>query len=187
MVAGASAPVLANTQYQSACTTPDIQHLVPLRTQSSPSLTALVRMPITSLPACGSESPNAARCAPSAMPGRYFCFCSSLPAIITGPVGRRVSSSISAAVFEYFATSSMAMRQAEDPGAAAAVLLRDAQPEQAGVAEQLEEVLRVLARLVDLAGPRLDLVLRQAPHGLLQGQQFVGKRKIHPRTVDKPA
>ena len=30
------------------------------------------------------------------------------PAISTGPVGRRVSSSISAAVFEYFATSSMA-------------------------------------------------------------------------------
>ena len=30
-------PVLANTQYQSACTTPDIQHFVPVRTQSSPS------------------------------------------------------------------------------------------------------------------------------------------------------
>ena len=30
-------PVLANTQYQSACTTPDIQHFVPVNTQSSPS------------------------------------------------------------------------------------------------------------------------------------------------------
>ena len=54
-------PVLANTQYQSACTTPDIQHFVPLSTQSSPSRTALVRMPTTSLPACGSESPKPAR------------------------------------------------------------------------------------------------------------------------------
>jgi len=28
-------PVLAKTQYQSACTTPDIQHLVPVSTQPS--------------------------------------------------------------------------------------------------------------------------------------------------------
>ena len=61
-------PVLANTQYQSACTTPDIQHLVPLSTQSSPSCTALVRMPTTSLPACGSESPKPARISPVATP-----------------------------------------------------------------------------------------------------------------------
>ena len=101
--------VLANTVYQSACTTPDIQHFVPLRIQSSPSATALVRMPMTSLPAWGSESPKPLRWEPSAMPGRYFCFCSSEPAIITGPVGSRVSSSMRAAVLEYLATSSMAM------------------------------------------------------------------------------
>ena len=59
-------PVLANTQYQSAWTTPDIQHLVPLSTQSSPSRTAFVRMPTTSLPACGSDSPNPARISPVA-------------------------------------------------------------------------------------------------------------------------
>ena len=34
---------------------------VPERIQSSPSGTARVRMPITSLPACGSDKPNAAR------------------------------------------------------------------------------------------------------------------------------
>ncbi len=45
---------------------------------------------------------------PSQIPGRYRSFCSSVPAIMTGPVGSRVSSSISAAVFEYLATSSMA-------------------------------------------------------------------------------
>ena len=59
-------PVLANTQYQSACTTPLIQHLVPVRTQLSPSRSARVRIPITSLPAWGSERPKAARCSPFA-------------------------------------------------------------------------------------------------------------------------
>ena len=60
-------PVFANTQYQSAWTTPDIQHFVPVSTQPSPSATALVRMPTTSLPACGSESPNPARISPVAI------------------------------------------------------------------------------------------------------------------------
>jgi len=60
------APVLANTQYQSAWRTPDIQHFEPVITQSSPSGTARVRIPMTSLPAWGSESPKAARWAPVA-------------------------------------------------------------------------------------------------------------------------
>ncbi len=112
--------VLAKTVYQSASRTPDIQHLVPLRTQppapAAPSSgTARVRMPITSLPAWGSDSPKAARREPSQMPGRYCFFCSSVPAIMTGPVGRRVSRSISAAVFEYFATSSTAIARPRIP------------------------------------------------------------------------
>src|SRR5437762_2094427 len=68
-----SSAVLANTVYQSAWTTPDIQHLVPLRIQpldDDGSGTALVRIPMTSEPACGSDNPNAARSVPSAMPGR---------------------------------------------------------------------------------------------------------------------
>ena len=59
--------VLANTVYQSASRTPDIQHFDPLRIQPPrrpASGTARVRMPITSLPAWGSESPKAARCVP---------------------------------------------------------------------------------------------------------------------------
>ena len=46
--------VLANTVYQSASRTPDIQHFEPLRIQPPPppaSGTARVRIPITSLPA----------------------------------------------------------------------------------------------------------------------------------------
>jgi hypothetical protein len=66
-----SSEVLAKTVYQSAWTTPDIQHFTPLSTHPpAPSGTARVRMPITSLPACGSDRPNAARWVPSAMPGR---------------------------------------------------------------------------------------------------------------------
>ena len=71
----AGSPVLANTVYQSAWTTPDIQHFVPLRIQSPSwpgrsSGTARVRMPATSLPAWGSERPNPQRSSPVAMPGR---------------------------------------------------------------------------------------------------------------------
>ncbi len=65
--------VLAKTVYQSASRTPDIQHLVPLRTQppADPSSgTARVRIPMTSLPAWGSDSPKAARRVPSQIPGR---------------------------------------------------------------------------------------------------------------------
>ncbi len=108
----AGSPDLANTVYQSASRTPDIQHLVPVRTQPpapSGSGRARVRMPITSLPAWGSDRPNPARWRPSAMPGRYRAFCSSEPRRSSpDSVGRRVSNSMSAAVFEYLATSSMA-------------------------------------------------------------------------------
>ena len=65
--------VLANTVYQSASRTPDIQHFVPLSTQppsEEVAGTPLVRIPITSLPAWGSESPKAARSVPSQIPGR---------------------------------------------------------------------------------------------------------------------
>ena len=73
---------------------------------------------MTSLPAWGSESPNAARVRPSAMPGRYRSFCSSVPAIRTGPVGRRVNSNIRAALLEYLATSSMAIAKPRIPAPA---------------------------------------------------------------------
>ena len=69
----AGSPLLANTVYQSASRTPDIQHLVPVSTQppaSSGSGVARVRMPMTSLPAWGSDSPKAARVDPVARSGR---------------------------------------------------------------------------------------------------------------------
>ena len=90
-----------------------------------------------------------------------------------------VSSSISAAVFEYLATSSIAMREAEDPGAAAAVLLGDDEAEQPGVAEDLEDVLRVGGVGVDLAGPGRDLVLRQLAHRRLELDVLGGQIERH--------
>ena len=98
---------------------------------------------------------------------------------MTGPVGSRVSSSISAAVLEYLATSSMARARPEDARARSPVLDRDAQPEQAGVAEGLEDVGRVGALLVDGPGPGLDLVLGQAPDRIAELQKLVGKVEIH--------
>ena len=73
-------PVLANTQYQSACTTPDIQHLVPVSTQSSPSRTALVRMPDDVAAGLRLGEPEAgALLAGRDRRARSCCFCSSLP------------------------------------------------------------------------------------------------------------
>ena len=65
------ADVLAKTVYQSASRTPDIQHFVPVRDHDPSAFwVARVRMPMTSLPAWGSERPKAARWVPSAIGGR---------------------------------------------------------------------------------------------------------------------
>src|SRR5207237_8526312 len=69
--------------------------------------------------------------------------------------------------------------QTEDPRTRPAVLGGDAQPEQAGIAEDLEDVLGVLAALVDLPGPGLDLVLRKPADGGLQVLEVFGKGEIH--------
>ena len=102
---------------------------------------------------------------------------------MTGPVGSRVSSSIKAAVLEYLATSSMAMASPRMPGPGPAVLLRDAQSEQAGVTEGLEEVLGICALLVDRPSPWFHLVLGQAPDGSLQLRQLVGEVENHGRRL----
>ena len=68
---------------------------------------------------------------------------------------------MSAAVLEYLATSSIAIVSPRIPAPAAAVLLGDHQAEQPGVAEDLEEVLRVGRGGVDLPGPGRDLLLRE--------------------------
>jgi len=56
-----------------------IHILVPLRTQSSPSLRARVRMPAGLEPKSGSVRPKHPIARPAAISGSHCCFCSSLP------------------------------------------------------------------------------------------------------------
>ena len=56
-----------------------IHILLPLRTQSSPSRTARVRIEPGSEPESGSVRPKQPIASPAAMRGSHSCFCSSLP------------------------------------------------------------------------------------------------------------
>src|SRR5581483_4553075 len=69
--------------------------------------------------------------------------------------------------------------EGQHAGAAAAVLLRDREPGQAGLAKRREDVVRVLLRLVDLGRARGDLLFRDAPGGLLDQTVFVGEGEVH--------
>ncbi len=153
--------------------------MVPLRTHSSPSCTALVRMPMTSLPACGSERQNAGALGAVGDGG-------DVALVLLAGAGDHDRSGGQAGEQQHQGRGVGVLDdlldgdgEPHDPGAATAEVLRDAQAQQAGVSEHLEDVLGVLARLVDLAGPGLDLVLRDLAAGLLQGLQLVGELEVH--------
>lgn len=61
-----------------------MKHLEPLITQSSPSRTAVVRVPPASEPHSGSVRPNAPRISPEHIRGSHSRFCSSVPKRKTG-------------------------------------------------------------------------------------------------------
>ena len=73
--------------------------------------------------------------------------------------------------------------QTQDPRARAAELHRHAQAQEPGVPEDLEQVLRVLARFVDLTSPGPHLVLGQPAHGGLQVRQLLGQLEVHGRRL----
>ena len=75
-----ASPVLAAMKYKSACTPLVMNILVPLSTQWSPSRLAVVRMPATSEPAPGSDTPTAVMHSPEVMRGMYLAFCAAVPA-----------------------------------------------------------------------------------------------------------
>ena len=141
-------PVLANTQYQSACRTPDIQHL---RAGEHP-VVAVGHGPRAHAHhvAAGLRlgEPERGPLLARARSGvTYRCFCSSAARrSAPGPVGSRVSSSMSAAAFEYFATSSIAIVSPRIPAPEPPYSSGTQSPVRPGVDEQLEEVLGVLAR-----------------------------------------
>ena len=89
-------------------------------------------------------------------------------------------------MLEYFATSSIAIVRPRIPAPGPAVLLGDHEAEQAGVAEELEEVLRVLGRGVDLARPGRNFLLGHLADGGLELEQL--RREVeHHRTASLPA
>mmetsp|Transcript_16341 Transcript_16341/g.51933 ORF Transcript_16341/g.51933 Transcript_16341/m.51933 type:complete len:268 (+) Transcript_16341:519-1322(+) len=79
-----SPPVRASTKYQLATPPLVIHILLPLITHLSPFFSALVDRPATSEPAPGSVTQYAACSGSSVMRPRYFFFCSSDPAMMTG-------------------------------------------------------------------------------------------------------
>ena len=143
-------------------------------------------MPITSLPACGSESPNPARCSPVATRPHVLLLLRLAPGDQHRP-GRepreqqhqRRGVGVLRDLFDRDG-------EAEDPGAGPAVLLRDHQAEQPGVTEQVEEILRVRRRGVDLAGPGRDLLLRDLADGGLELQVLRREVERH-RSASLPA
>ena len=64
----------------------------------------------------------------------------------------------------------------ERPGSRAAVLLVEEEPEDAVLAEELDDVPRELVRLVDLGGARRDALARDRPHELADLELLVGQR-----------
>jgi hypothetical protein len=74
-----ASPVCAHTTATSAIEPLVIHILVPLRTQSSPSRRAVVRMPPGSEPKSGSVRPKHPIASPAAIRGSHSCFCSSDP------------------------------------------------------------------------------------------------------------
>ena len=74
-------PVTAVTVTSAVMSVPELvmKHLEPLITHSSPSRTAVVRVPPASDPPSGSVSPNAPSASPEQSLGSHCCFCSSVP------------------------------------------------------------------------------------------------------------
>ena len=184
--------VLAKTVYQSASRTPDIQHLVPLSTQP----------PVGGARVGHGPGPHAHDVAaglglgqPEGGPQRAVADAGQVALLLLlgagdhdrpgGQPGEQEHQRRGVGVLGHLLDGE---REAEDPRPRAAVLGRDAQPEQAGVAERVEDVGRVGALLVDGPGPGLHLVLGEAPHRSLQLGQFVGKVEMHRRRLsDAPA
>ena len=82
----------------------------PFRTQESPSLTAVVRVPPASEPALFSVRPQAPTNSPVASLGRYFIFCSSVPARKMWPEDRELWAAVERATpASTRASSSMTM------------------------------------------------------------------------------
>ena len=175
----AGSAVLANTVYQSASRTPDIQHLVPFSTQppaSSGSGVARVRMPMTSLPGLGLGQAEGGALRARGDAGQVALLLLLGPGDhhrARGQAGEQQHERGGVGVLGHLLDGD---GEPEDARPRPAVLLGDAQAEQPGVAEGLEDVGRVLAAGVDLPGPGLHLVAAPGAAPLAWSSASSGER-----------
>ena len=109
-----SGSVTAMTVYQVDLPPLVIQHLVPLRIQSSPSLTARVRIAAASVPASRSDSAYDAIASPEAIDGSTCFLSSSEPDRISPIVPSLLTAGISDDDAQTRATSSITMQVATE-------------------------------------------------------------------------
>ena len=82
-----SGVVRANNNIKSECSARLVQIFCPLIIYSSPSLIAVVLKLVVSVPLVGSVTPKACNLSvPSAIFGKYSCFCSGEPCLRTVPI-----------------------------------------------------------------------------------------------------
>ena len=136
-----------------------IQFLAPLMTHSSPSRTAVVRIDAASEPASGSLSAKAGDHSPVAHFGSRRSLSSSEPKSAIGSVPSSWIMRMSALEAHALAISSTAIWSMSVPVPGAAVLLVEGQGEDVLLGEELADVLRVLARRVDLGRARAHLLV----------------------------
>ena len=181
----AGSPVLAKTVYQSASTTPDIQHLVPVRTQPPSAPEGVGHRPGAH---AGHVAAGLGLGQPEPGPQLAGGDAGQVPLLLVVVAGDQHRADRQAGQQQHQGGGVGVLGhlldgdgQPEDPGPRAAQLGGKAQPQQVGVAERLEQVGRVLAGGVDLPGPGLDLVLGQAAHALLELGEFGREVEVHGR------
>ena len=138
-------------------------------------------MPATSLPACGSERPNPARSSPVGDAREV----APLLVLVAGDQdrpdrqpGQQEHQGGGVRVLGHLLDGD---GQPEDPGARPSELGGQAQPEQVGVPERLEEVVGYSPVASICAGPRLDLVLGQPADALLERGELGREVEVHGR------
>ena len=174
-------PVLANTQYQSAWRTPDIQHFVPESIQSSPSRRGPGADPHHVAAGLGLREPErGAGLAGRDRARRSARCCSSAPGDQhRARSGSRVSSSMSAAAFEYLATSSIASVSPRMPAPEPPSSSGMQRPVRPASTKSSKRSWGYSLGLVDLPRPRRDPLLGELADGRLELRELGREVELH--------
>ena len=164
-----SRSTVANTIARSASVPLVMKILLPFRTYSSPSRTAVVRIAAGSLPASGSVSAKQPSIWPRASGLKYSSFCASVPNL---RIGSQTSELLTDRITPLLAQTPAyllddeAVRKRVHAGTT--VLLWDRHPSQSELPGLGEKLTGELAGLVDLLGPRSHDLVRELPNRVLQ-------------------